>query len=252
MVYVDSGQILASTDKESCFLNQGQIIFHKPGEIHAHSSDKKAPNNMLVISFSTQSKAMEYFDGKTFEADKTVRTLLSLFISEAKTALDGSLQNDYNSKNNLDFSKAPFGSLQMLSCYFEEMLISLIRTDKNYTSKPVITPKNRVISQSSVCQLAIKFMQENVYSALTLDDICTHLMLGKSRVCNVFKTISGKSVMDYYNELKISEAKKLLRTENYSVSQISDMLGYSCIHSFSRSFKKSVGFCPTAYKNRIV
>ena len=46
MVYVDSGNVLALTDGNSCTLNQGQIIFHEPGEVHAHISDKHSSNNM--------------------------------------------------------------------------------------------------------------------------------------------------------------------------------------------------------------
>ena len=52
-------------------------------------------------------------------------------------------------------------------------------------------------------------------------------------------------------DLKIKEAKKLIRENNYSISQISDMLGYSSIHIFSRAFKKAVGLSPTAYRKSI-
>ena len=57
--------------------------------------------------------------------------------------------------------------------------------------------------------------------------------------------------MEYFGGLKIKEAKKLLRKEDLSVSRISDMLSYSSIHNFSRSFKKSVGISPTDYRKKI-
>ena len=68
----------------------------------------------------------------------------------------------------------------------------------------------------------------------------------------VFKENTGKSPMEYYQHLKIIESKKLIREEKYSISEISDMLGYSSIHIFSRAFKKAVGFSPTAYKKSIL
>ncbi len=58
--------------------------------------------------------------------------------------------------------------------------------------------------------------------------------------------------MEYYMDLKMKEAKKLIREKNYSVSQISDMLGYSSVHIFSRAFKKAVGMSPTAYSKSII
>ena len=51
---------------------------------------------------------------------------------------------------------------------------------------------------------------------------------------------------------KIKEAKKLIRENNYSVGQISEMLGYSSIHNFSRAFKKAVGMSPSAYGKTII
>ena len=77
-------------------------------------------------------------------------------------------------------------------------------------------------------------------------------MLGKSQLSKIFKDTTGKSIIEYYNNLKIAESKKLIREEQFSISEISDMLGYSSIHIFSRAFKKAVGFSPTAYKKSIL
>ena len=68
----------------------------------------------------------------------------------------------------------------------------------------------------------------------------------------IYKINFGISIMELYNKMIIAEAKKLIREKNYSISQISDMLGYSSIHNFSRAFKKSVGHSPSAYSKSIV
>ncbi len=251
MVYVDSGRVTAITDGNSCTLEQGEIIFHEPNEVHAHISDTQTPNNMIVVSFTCNSKSMEFFKKKTFKADKTARTLLSLFTEECKNALV-EIPSEYNNKADLDFSKAEFGAVQLITCYFTEMLISIIRENTRSQNRIVATEETRAIAQNSLCELICEYMKGNLYSKLTLLDICSQFMIGKSQLSHIFKNYSGKSIMEYYNDLKIKEAKKLLRYDEYSVSEISDMLGYSCIHSFSRAFKNSVGFSPTAYKNKII
>jgi len=48
------------------------------------------------------------------------------------------------------------------------------------------------------------------------------------------------------------EAKKLLREKQHTVSQISDMMGYSSVHTFSRAFKKATGLSPVAYTKTIL
>ena len=87
LVYVDSGEITAVTDGFGRTLTQGQAIFHRPGEVHAHISNNLVPNNMLVVSFTTNSPEMMFFDRKVFLLEKVPKTLLTLFINEAKNAL---------------------------------------------------------------------------------------------------------------------------------------------------------------------
>lgn len=251
MVYVDSGNVLAITDGNSCILNQGQIIFHQPGEVHAHISDSVSPNNMLIISFTCDSKIMTFFKKKTFTVNKTSKTLLSLFINEARNSLPN-LPDEYSDKRDLDFHLSEFGSTQLLLCYLTELLITLIRDNSNFDNKIVSDKASRAVAQNSLCELMTEFLKENIYKNYSLKDICNHFMIGKSQISSMFRASIGMSIMAYYNKLKIVEAKRLLREDRYSISEISEMLGFSCIHSFSRSFKNTVGVSPTVYKKRIL
>ena len=251
MVYVDSGKIHAVTNGVGCTLEQGQAIFHEPYENHAHVSDNRVPNNMMVISFTCNSEIMQYFKSKTFTLDKTGKTLLRLFIEEAKTAL-GEIPSDYQNKSSLKFKPSAFGSSQLLECYFTELLLHLIRSGKTLSETVFSSKQSRDIANNSIAELIIEYMKSNVYTNLTLNELCNHFLLGKTLLCKIFKENTDKSPIEYYNDLRIKEAKKLIRENNYSVSQISDMRGYTSIHTFSRAFKKAVGFSPTDYSKRIL
>jgi quercetin dioxygenase-like cupin family protein len=52
MVYVDNGSITAIVDGIGLSLKQGQAIFHKPNEPHAHISNQIEPSNIMVVSFT--------------------------------------------------------------------------------------------------------------------------------------------------------------------------------------------------------
>ncbi len=250
MVYVDSGEIIAVTDGLGQSLSQGQAIFHKPLEVHAHVSNRIVSNNMLVVSFASESRAMDFFDKKVFTLDKTAKTLLTLFIKEARNAL-GKIPGEYSDKNPLDFKNSPFGSLQLLECYFTEFLLVLTRSEKDTGSKNIVAEKSRELAQSSIAELITSYLEENVYSQITLSDICSKFFMGKSQLCKLFGEHIGASPIEYHSKLKMKEAKKLLRSQELSVSKISDMLGYSSIHNFSRAFKKSVGTSPAQYRKRL-
>lgn len=249
MVYVDKGEIIAITDGIGCALSRGQAIFHQPGELHAHNSNKEVANNMLVVTFSASGEKMDFFKKKTFTLDKTSRTLLSLFMEEAKKAL-GRIPD----KNGmpLDFSDAEFGSYQLMKSHFCEFLIKLIRGGENISDKVSLKADARALAQSSLIELIKEYLKENIASPLSLDDICRRFYIGKSQLSVYFNRHLGKSPMAYFMFLKTEEAKKLLREENYSVSEIASILGYPDIHSFSRAFKRETGYSPTEYKNSII
>lgn len=251
MVYVDKGEIIAVSDGIGKPLTSGEAVFHEPGEIHAHISNKEVANNMLVISFCADGEKMVFFRKKTFMLDKTSKTLLSLFVKEAENALEV-IPNKYEDKRNLDFSRSKFGATQLLECYFTEFLINLIRNGSDFSDKILSTEKSRAIGENSIVELITKYLEDNVYNSIDLNDVCRKFYLGKSQLSCIFKAQTGKSVIEYYRYLKFTEAKKLLREKNFSVSQIADKLGYSSVHNFSRAFGKLSGFSPTEYSESIL
>ncbi|MBR2044123.1 MAG: helix-turn-helix domain-containing protein [Clostridia bacterium] len=250
IVYVDKGEIIAVTDGVGQSLTAGQAIFHQPNDIHSHISNKKVPNNMFVVTFFTSSPAMDFFRKKTFNIDQNLKPLLNLFLKEAKNAL-GEVQGNYKERRALDFSEEKFGSTQLMAAYLEEFLIKLIRSGGQQGSLLRDSVEARKIAQNSTAQLIEEYLQEKVYSYLTLDELCAHFFMGKSKLSGIFKERTGKSPMQYFSHLKIEEAKRLLRDEANSVSEIADRLCFSGIHSFTRAFKNVTGFSPTDYKKSI-
>lgn len=251
MVYVDKGNIIAVTDGIGCPLSQGQAIFHEPGEVHAHISDNEVANNMLVITFTSKSSAMEFFRKKTFTLDKTSKTLLSLFTDEAKKAM-GMIHCEYSDKRPLDFSHEEFGASQLMKFHFTEFLIKLFRGGTQFGGRIYASAESRTIAKDSIVELICDYMQDHIGENLSLEGLCSHFFIGKSQLSSMFRERTGDSPMMYYANLKILEAKKLLREDDLSVSQITDALGYSGIHNFSRAFKKATGFSPTEYKKSIL
>ena len=51
--------------------------------------------------------------------------------------------------------------------------------------------------------------------------------------------------------MKIDSAKHMMRNKNLNFTQISEKLGYSSIHYFSRQFKKITNMTPSEYVSSI-
>lgn len=251
MVYVDKGNVVAYTDGVTSILEEGQAIFHKPGGYHSHISDNKVANNIFVVLFVCKNECINFLANKTFSLDKPSKTLLSLFMQETKNAL-GKISGDYYDKTTPDFSNEKFGSSQLMRYHFTEFLIKLMRNNCEPAENTYTIVRTRNNKGDVLTNHIIAYLENNIYNKITLNDVCENFFIKKSHLSVIFKEQTGKSPMQYYANLKIEEAKKLLRENTYSIGEITDKLGFSSIHYFSRSFKLSTGFSPTGYKKSII
>ena len=97
---------------------------------------------------------------------------------------------------------------------------------------------------------AVHYMQENIGSRITLEDVRSYIGYSHSHFSSLFKKKTGQSPIAYFNRLKIGYACKLLRETDMKVSQISYKIGIEDSFYFSRMFSKSVGMSPTEYRER--
>lgn len=88
----------------------------------------------------------------------------------------------------------------------------------------------------------------NHYSEeIDLNKVISEYGISPSRFRAIFKQQMNRSPMEYIIDYKIEQAKKLLSTNKYNVSEVSYMVGYDDMHYFSRLFKQKVGCSPKKY-----
>ena len=57
----------------------------------------------------------------------------------------------------------------------------------------------------------------------------------------------GKGIMEYYLDLKMEEAKKLVSERELTFTRIAEQLCFGSIHYFSKIFKVKTGMSPRDY-----
>ncbi len=65
----------------------------------------------------------------------------------------------------------------------------------------------------------------------------------------VFNEVYGISPKKYITQLRMDRARELILSNRYSVSQISQLTGYSDIYHFSKVFKQENGVSPAGYEH---
>ncbi|MGN1267534.1 MAG: helix-turn-helix domain-containing protein, partial [Dorea sp.] len=254
-LYVDKGEVNVSADDVHITLKRGEVIFHKPNEFHSVQATENIAPNVIVISFSSSSPAMHFFENQIFNIDELERSLLANIINETRNCFSGRLDDPYLTHMNKKESDV-FGSEQMLRLLLEYFLIHLARRQSNpiILEKPLSkqlpkTTKSR--SDHEVFNRILNYLEMNLHEHLSLELICRDNLIGRSQLQRLFQEKTGNGVIEYFSKMKIDAAKQLIRTDRMNFTQIAQHLGYSSIHYFSRQFKKITGMTPSEYASSI-
>lgn len=80
--------------------------------------------------------------------------------------------------------------------------------------------------------------------------ICMELGMSRASLYNKMKTISGMGVKEYITKIRIEKAKAMMENSDRSITEISEMTGFSGPSYFSTAFKNHTGMTPSQYKKQ--
>ena len=242
LVYADKGDITVFADDKSFVLEQGNVIFHKPNEWHNVRANGVDAANITIITFASPSKAMSFFENKILSVGQKQKELLSKIVSEYTNAFKTPLNDPYTTHLERR-SDAAVASEQLIKLFLCEFLILFLRNDPSGRQRTV----RSIHSSDATLNLLINYMEQNITKTVTLKELMEYSGTNRTAIENIFRENLGRGAVEYFLILKIELAKKYLREDNYNITQISEILGYSSIHYFSRQFKKITGMTPTEY-----
>lgn len=253
LLCVDKGEIDAVADDKRYTLKRGSIIFHQPNEFHNVITNGRIAPSLVVIAFECHSPCMKAFRNQILTVQETESALLAQIIIEARRAFTGRLDDPYQEELVRNTVSAGFGAEQLIRSYLEELLIHLYR---RYFANPlpVAAPGRKrppIGRPDETYNRIIRYMEEHINEQLTIETICKNTLVSRSRLQKMFAGFHGCGVMEYFTLMKIDTAKELIRSNQLNFTQISDRLGYTSVHYFSRQFKKITHMTPSEYASSI-
>lgn len=106
-------------------------------------------------------------------------------------------------------------------------------------------------NSQQVVQKAMSYIRENYADPnFKLSSVSDTLFVNYSYLSHIFRQKTGKTLSNYLLELRMEEAKKLLRNSSLSVSEISYRVGYPIPKNFYHAFKKYYNESPRSYQKR--
>lgn len=97
---------------------------------------------------------------------------------------------------------------------------------------------------------AKKYINANLHKKIDVKQLAKAFYVSPKYLGQIFKNEVGEGILQYTKRKKAEKALLLIKTGEYNVTQIAQMLGFDNIHYFSTTFKAYYGFPPTYFYNK--
>lgn len=230
-----SGRAVHLTNDTSSPLSRGDLVFMRHSDIHDYT-DYDADFSFINLAFSADTLgALFTYLGEGFPSD----TLLSAANPPSVRLTDAETQKLYYRLTSLA------GMPDEAPC---------IRKTRVRTLLAEVFP--RYFAAIPVHDERIPFWLEHAYEAMKQPKNFVEgkerlfTLAGKTRehTTRCMKQYYGMTPSDYINDLRLTYAAGLLRSSNYSVTDICFECGFGNVSWFYTSFEKKFGVTPLAYK----
>lgn len=98
---------------------------------------------------------------------------------------------------------------------------------------------------------AIKFIHKNFKSTFSGAEIAEYCNVSLSHLRNKFSRQTGMTITQYRDNLRIENAEEMIKSKNFTMTEIAVELGYCDVYHFSKAFKRIKGVPPTSLLRQI-
>lgn len=231
LTMVDSGVLYTKIDGKRYTLRKNDIIIYAPGQFHTQYTDDENSCSYLTIIFDMQIGDISPIKNKVFMADRELYGIIEEFIKGTKDKYDY-----YHDLLIVDMQK---------------IIVTLLRN--NYgTNQPLANTPMQQKFESELLDGILDYISENIYSPLTIEELCKKFSISRSSLQVLFKKNLQIAPKQYISSVKLEYSKKLIKESKYTISEIAAICGFASIHYFSRKFKKEFGVAPIVYAKSFI
>ena len=247
LIVIKKGKGIVSVDFRRRTVTAGDIVFIRPGQLHSIEQDGHRSMEYeniilkpeLLISGESDLCAVRFINpllGGTIPSESFITPALSYYKDTSECIRQIDLLCDTQ----------PEGFQLAVKAFLFQFFFLLVSNRLKSENEPAVQTKTL-----EKLKTILKHVEEHYAEHITIEKICRDNLIGRSQLQKLFQKRIGAGIIEYFSDMKIDAAKQLIRTEQMNFTQISEKLGYSSIHYFSRQFKKVTGMTPSEYASSI-
>ena len=209
-------------------VNANNLVVINPNVTHTEVSLNAQPLEYIVLG-------IEGIELQTSETSDGQFTILDQFESVEISSCLRNILRETELKNT--------GYEDVCLAYMEILLIRLMRN-----IALAIPSEPQSVSANRQCTAIRHYIDLHFKEALTLEQLAEESHMSKFYLSHAFKREYGVSPINYMISRRIEESKYLLAETDLSLSQISQLLGFSSLSYFSQVFRKTQSISPLEYR----
>lgn len=97
---------------------------------------------------------------------------------------------------------------------------------------------------------AYEYVLRHFSEPLDYEAIARGSGLSLSAFCRCFKHVTGRTLSDFVNEIRVGHARKLLIETDKGIAEIAYASGFGSLSNFNAPFRRSTGLNPRAYRRQ--
>jgi AraC-like DNA-binding protein len=223
MAFCTGGQAHYTIDGKDYSVKKGDVLFFPKGKLHAGVSHATDPWSYYVILFDTA-----YTDDFSENVLYSLNNIISMTNISMSQGLFQDIYHEWTAKKT--------GYILQSRCRIMEIVCLLLRN---------IETSGRNTRHSEAIDRVLHFMADNYKENYTIDQLCHLVGYSPSHFQFVFKKVTGKTVIQYQNDMKINKARDMLQYRSCNVTEAALHVGFNDIYYFSKLFKKKTGQNPS-------
>jgi AraC-like DNA-binding protein len=95
---------------------------------------------------------------------------------------------------------------------------------------------------------AMNYISAHINQKIAISDIADNLEISEGYLCNTFKKVTGQTLVEYINRIKINQVKEMILSKNITFKQAGESVGIEDENYLSRIFSKYNGISMRKFK----